>query len=173
MIEDKLLLVRSDLEILEGQIHTEKAKLEGEVSGFGGHVMIQQPIIGEVREGITMFQGQDNIIVSEAGEISQGIHMQIADMVKKLTTNGSTLINHNKEILQIQDDANIWREAQQSLEHMVKAMDRHIKMLPTKKDIQMHMMSMDDTLQKIQEVSVGLTTHMEAYKVSQSTPHQP
>lgn len=107
MIEDELLLVQSDLETLEGQIHTEKAKLEGEVSGVGGHVMIQQPIIGEVRKGITMLQGQDNIIVSEAGEISQGIHMQIADMVKKLTTNGSTLINHKKAILQIQDDANV------------------------------------------------------------------
>jgi len=61
--------------------------------------MIQQAIIDEVRKGINVLQGQDNITVSEAGEIFQGIHAQIADMVKKLMTNVSTLINHKSRML--------------------------------------------------------------------------
>jgi len=94
-------------------------------------------------------------------------------MIKKLTANGSTLINHEKAIVKIQDDIKIFVEGQQSLENKVEAMDKFMKTLPTKKDLQDHMKSMDETLLKIQEVSTGLTTHMEAYKVSKSTPHIP
>lgn len=89
--------------------------------------MIQQAIIDEVRKAITVLQGQDNIIVLEAGEIFQGIRMPIVDVVKKLTTNGSTLMNHKKAIVKIQDDVKVWGEAQQLLENNVEAMDKHIR----------------------------------------------
>lgn len=62
---------------------------------------------------------------------------------------------------------------QQSLENKVEAMDKYMMMLPTREDIQNHMKSMDETLQEIQQVSTGLTTHMEAYKVTESTTHIP
>lgn len=48
LIEDKFVMVKSDLEIPEGRILTEKVRLNGEVSGVGGQVMIQQAITDEV-----------------------------------------------------------------------------------------------------------------------------
>jgi hypothetical protein len=45
--------------------------------------------------------------------------------------------------------------------------------MPTKKDLSDHVKAMDETLAKIQEVSTGLTTHMEEYKISESTSHRP
>lgn len=48
LIEDKFVMVKSDLEIPEGRILTEKVRLDGEVSGVGGQVMIQQAITDEV-----------------------------------------------------------------------------------------------------------------------------
>jgi hypothetical protein len=52
-------------------------------------------------------------------------------------------------------------------------MDVFIRTLPTKKDLESHAKAMDESLQKIQEISTGLTTHMETYKVSESTSHKP
>lgn len=71
-------------------------------------------------------EGQDDIIVSDAGEIFQGIHILIADMIKILTRNCSMLLNHKKAIVKIQDDAKVWREAQQSLENKVEDMEKHM-----------------------------------------------
>lgn len=173
VIEDELISIRSGHKILQGQICTEKARLEREVSGVGGQVMIQQAIIDEVRKGISILQGQDNIIVLEPREIFQRIRHQIADMVKKLATNGSTLINHKKVIVKLQDNFKIWKEVQQSLENKVEDIEKHMKMVPSNDYITKHMKSMDEALFKIQDVSTGLTTHMEAYKVSESTLHEP
>jgi len=101
LIEDEFVAVRQDLELVEVQICTEKARIEGdvsgvgvEVSGVGGQMVIQQAMINEIRQGITILQKQDNIIMKEAGEISSGIHKPIHDSLKKQIDNGSTLMNH-------------------------------------------------------------------------------
>jgi len=81
------------------------------------------------------------------------------------------LIHHNEVIVEIQDDVKSLAKVQQSIKDKVETMDRYMKTLPTKNDIQQHFKTMDDTLLKIQEVSTGLTTHMDTYIVSESTPH--
>jgi len=93
LIEDEFVAIRQDLEFLETQILTEKAKLEGEVSGVGSQMLIQQAVINEMRQEITILQKQDNIIIQEAAGIFSGIHSQIGDSLKKQTENGSTLLN--------------------------------------------------------------------------------
>jgi hypothetical protein len=50
LIEDEFVAVRQDLELLETQILTEKARLEGEVSGVGSQLLIQQAVINEMRQ---------------------------------------------------------------------------------------------------------------------------
>jgi hypothetical protein len=39
--------------------------------------------------------------------------------------------------------------------------------------LEAHIKAMDSTLEKIQEVSTGLTTHLDQYKLSESTSHKP
>jgi len=56
LIQDKFVAVRQDLELLETQILTENTKLEGEVSGVGSQMLIQQAVINEMRQGITILQ---------------------------------------------------------------------------------------------------------------------
>jgi hypothetical protein len=73
LIEDEFVAVRQDLEMLEMQIFTEKAKLEGEVSGVGSQMLVQQAVINEMRQGISILQKQDNIIIKEAAGIFSGI----------------------------------------------------------------------------------------------------
>jgi len=104
IIEEEFLSVRQDLEILESSIRTEKDKIEGEISGVGSQMGLQQAIIEEMRAGISILQSQDNVIVQEAGTIVQGIHKQIVYMVQNQTSNGSTLINHKKAIMKLHEE---------------------------------------------------------------------
>jgi len=135
--------------------------------------MIQQVVLDEIRGGINILNGQDNDIVREAKEAFDGITLQIQDMVKQQTSHASTLMNHKRSIVKIIDDFKAWKNSQQSLENKVDNIDKYIKTLSTKKDIEEHAKAMDETLQKIQEVSTGLTMHMETYKISESTSHVP
>jgi len=173
IIEEEFLSVNQDLQILEGRIRTEKSLLDQEVSGVGQQLLIQQTILDEIRGGINILNGQDNDIVREAKEAFDGITLQIQDMVKQQTSHASTLMNHKRSLVKVLDDFKAWKNSQQSLENKVDLMDKYIKTLATKKDLDSHAKSMDETLQKIQEISTGLTMHMETYKLSESASHRP
>jgi len=173
IIEEEFLSVNQDIQILEGRIRTEKSLLDQEVSRVGHQLMIQQTILDEIRGGINILNGQDNDIVREAKEAFDGITLQIQDMVKQQTSHASTLMNHKRSIIKIIDDFKVWKNSQQSLENKVDRIETYIKTSPTQKDLDSHAKAMDETLQKIQEVSTGLTMHMETYKISESTSHRP
>jgi len=173
IIEEEFLSLNQDLQILEGRIRTEKSLLDQEVSGVGQQLMIQQTILDEVRVGINILNGQDNDIVREAKEAFDGITLQIQDMVKQQTSHASTLMNHKRSLVKLLDDFKVWKHSQQSLENKVDHMDKYIKTLATKKDMENHAKAMEETLEKIQEISTGLTMHMETYKISESTSHRP
>jgi len=172
-IEEEFLSVNQDIQILEGRIRTEKSLLDQEVSGVGRQLMIQQSILDEVRGGINILNGQDNDIVREAKEAFDGITLQIQDMVKQQTSHASTLMNHKRSLVKIIDDFKEWKNSQQSLKNKFERLDEYVRTLATKKDLDSHARAMDETLQKIQEVSTGLTLHMDAYKLSESTTRKP
>jgi len=171
IIEEEFLSVNQDLQILEGRIRTEKSLLDQEVSGVGRQLMIQQTILDEIRGGINILNGQDNDIVREAKEAFDGITLQIQDMVKQQTSHASTLMNHKRSLVKLIDDGKLLKNSQQSLENKVDQMDKYIKTLATRKDMDNHAKAMDETLQKIQEISTGLTTHMDTYKLSESASY--
>jgi hypothetical protein len=122
-------------------------------------MLVQQAMINEIRQGITMLQKQDNVIIKEAGDIFQGIHKQIYDSLKKQPQNGSTLLNHRRSIMKVPDNVKKINLTNISLTSKVEAMDTVIKTLPTKEDLSTHARAIDEALAKIQEVSTGLTVH--------------
>jgi len=173
IIEEEFQSVNQDIQILEGRIRTEKSLLDSEVSGVGQQLITQQVILDEIRAGINILNGQDNDIVREAKEAFDGITLQIQDMVKQQTSHASTLMNHKRSLVKIMDDFKLWKNTQQSLEGKMDQLDKYVKTLATRKDMEDHAKAMDETLLKIQEVSTGLTTHMETYKLSESASNKP
>jgi len=173
LIEDEFVAVRQDLRLLETQILTEKAKLGGEVSGVGSQMLIQQAVINEMRQGISIIQKQDNIIIKEAADIFAGIRNEIDDSPHKQSETGSTLLNHRRSIMKLRDDSKVLILRVDSMLGRIGGLERFTKELPTKQDLTNHVKAMDETLAKIQEVSTGLTVHLEEYKLSESTPHRP
>jgi len=102
-IKDTFIAVRQDLVLLQGQICSDQARIKGDVSGNRGQVTIQQAIINEMRVGIMILQGQDNVVVQETGEILQAMYKQVAEEIKKQTSNGSTFLTHRKAIIDLID----------------------------------------------------------------------
>jgi len=173
IIEEEFLSVNQDLQILELRIRTEKSLLDQEVSGVGHQLMIQLTILDEIRGGINILKGEDNDIVREAKEAFDGITIQILDMVKQQTSHASTLMNHKRTLVKIKDNFKAWTNSQQPIENKVEQIDKYCRRLPIRQDLDDHSKAMDEALQKIKEISTGLTTHMENYKLSESTSHRP
>lgn len=104
LLQDEFIAVPYHSEIWETQILTEHAMLDAEVSGVGGQMPIQQVVIKEMRQGITILQKQYYIRITEAREMLQGINKEIHNSQKNQVDKGSTLLNHQKSILKLQDD---------------------------------------------------------------------
>jgi len=75
--------------------------------------------------------------------------------------------------MKLQDEVAKTKISATNLTTKVDEIARYIKMLPTKEELKGHAKAMDEALAKIQEVSTGLTVHMEKYKMSGSTTHAP
>jgi len=113
------------------------------------------------------------VIVQEASSIFQGIHQQVADMVSKQVTNGSTLLNHTKPIMKLQEESKNYAKRQDDMEEVIQGIQNILETLPTKSDLLKYTKAMDKQLAIFQEVNTGLTTHLEEYKISESAPHKP
>jgi phage shock protein A len=70
-------------------------------------------------------------------------------MVKQQTSHASTLMNHKRSLVKLTDDFKVWKNSQQSIENKIEQIDKYTKSLPTKRDLDSHTKSMDETLQKI------------------------
>ena len=172
IIVDEFLPVRQDLDIPEGRIRTEKANIVEDVSGVGGQVGLQQAISEEIRAGISVVQTQDNVIVQEASSIFQGIHQQIANIIKKQVENGSTLLNHKKAVVTIQEENNNLSGRKNDIRDAIEGLQNFLETLPSKSDVLKRTNATEQALSTIQELSTGLKTDMEHYKVSGSTSHK-
>jgi hypothetical protein len=126
VIEQEFKAVQQDLWIVEARICTEIARIEGEVSGVGVQMMVQQVVINEIRQGIGIFQSQGNVILQEAGEIFRGIHKQIHNSIKKQLHNGSTLLTYWKSLMELQDDFKIMNASHLALQGKVDGIDKYV-----------------------------------------------
>jgi len=75
--------------------------------------------------------------------------------------------------MKLQEESKNTAQRQDGLENAVEGIQLFLESLPTRNELSTHTKAMDETLAKIQEVSTGLTTHMETYKISESTSHRP
>jgi hypothetical protein len=107
LLQNQFVAIPYHNEIRETQILTEQAMLDREVSGVAGQMSIQQGVIKEMKQGITVLQKQDNIRITEAREMLQGIKKELHYSLKKQVDNRSTLLNHQKSIMKLQDDFQI------------------------------------------------------------------
>ena len=155
---------------MESQLQTEKIKIDSEVSGVGFMMPFQKAMLQEIRSGVHILQDQDNQIVKEATDLFAVIRREQEAMSKRIS-------NHSLQILAVKTSN---QTIQQSLAMVTLRIDEVIKAMvaittwskdmPTKRELRQSQCLMEDQLAQAENINTGLTTAMEAYKVSESTP---
>jgi predicted nucleic acid-binding Zn-ribbon protein len=162
--------VRNGILIMESRLQTEKTRIDLEVQEVGSMMNFQQAILEEVRSGIHILQDQDNQIVGEATHLLVGIRMELEAQSKRMTDVSLTNFAQKVSVQAIQKSVGILSKKIDDVTTVVAAITESLKSIPTKQELRQHKVAMEETMNSIAEVNTGLTTAMDQYKFSDSTP---
>jgi hypothetical protein len=130
----------------------------------------QQAVLEEIRSGIHILQGQDNQIVAEAIELYSGIRAELEAQSKKVTDTTLANLAQKITIQSIQKKIGILSKKIDEVTTVVAAIMETPKNRPTKQELRVHRMAMEESMNAMADVNTGLTTAMDQYKFSDSTP---
>jgi len=162
--------VKNGILIMESRLQTEKTRVDSEVQGVGSVMNFQQAMLEELRSGIHILQDQDNQIVAEATDLFAGIRAEQEAQSKRITDVSLANFAHKVSIQGIQKSVGILSKKIDEVTTVIAAITESLKSVPTKQELRLHRAAMEETLNSIAEVNTGLTTAMDQYKFSDSTP---
>jgi len=152
---------------------TEQIRIESEVQGVGTAVYLQEAILQEVRSGISVLQAQDNQIVQEASSLFDRIRSEMTNMSKRISDNSLQILAVKNSNQNIQKNIVSLTKKLDEVNRVMAAITDSLKDIPSKKEMRQHAQRMEDQVAQIAEINTALTTAMEGYKVSESTPQNP
>jgi len=162
--------VKNRILIVESRLLTEKTRMDTEVQGVGTMMNFQQVVLEEFRSGIHILRDQNNQIISEATDLFTGIRAELEAQSKRITDNCLTIFAQNVSIQAIQKLMGILSKKIDETNTVMAAITESLKNVPTKQEICQQRMAMEESLNAMAEINTGLTTAMDQYKFSDSTP---
>jgi len=162
--------VKNGILIMESRLQTEKTRIDTEVQGVGTVMNFQQAMLEELRSGIHIVQDQDNQIIAEATDLFTGIQAELEAQSKRITDDGLKIFVQKVSIQAIQKTMGILSKRIDEITMVTAAITESLKNVPTKRELRQHKLSMEESLNTMAEVNTGLTTAMDQYKFSDSTP---
>jgi len=158
--------------IMESRLQTEKIRIDTEIQGVGSMMQFQQAMLEELRSGIHILQEQDNQIVGEATDLFAGIRAELEAQSKKNTDNGLQIFAQKVSIQEVQKSVGILSQRIDEVNKVLATITETLKTVLSKRELRQHQVLMDEALAHMAEVNMGLTTAMDRYKFSESTPLQ-
>jgi len=172
VVEEEFDTLKNGILIVESRLQTKKVTIDSEVSGVGSIMQFQQAMFQEICSGVHILQEQDNQIVSEATDLFAGLHREQEALSKRVSDNSLQVIAVKESNQAIQKSlATVTLRIDEVNKAMV-AITTSLKNMPTKRELRQSQSLMEDQLAQAEDINTGLTTAMEAYKVSESTPFQ-
>ena len=162
--------VKNGIMIMESRLQTEKTRIDSEVQGVGSMMNFQQAVLGELRSSIHVLQDQDNQIVAEATDLFTGFKKELEDQGKKLLDLSLQNFANKVATQAIQKTVGILSRRVDEVTTVLATVTDKIKDLPSKREILQFQATMEDSRNRLAEVNTGLTTALDQYKLSESTP---
>jgi hypothetical protein len=156
--------------IMESRLQTKKTRIDSEVQGVGSMMNFQQALLGELRSSIHILQDQNNQIVEEATNLFTGIKKELEDQSKKIVDIGLQNFANKVAVQGIQKMVGILSKRIDEVTTVLAIVTDQIKNIPLKRELRQFQAAMDDSVNQLAEANTGLTTAMEQYKFSESTP---
>lgn len=170
ILEEDFDSVKIGIIIMESRLQTEKIRIDSEVQGVGSMMQFQQAMLEGLRSGIHVLQEQDNQIVGEATDLFMGIRSELEAQSKKITDNGLQIFAQKISIQAVQKLIGVLSKRIDEVNKVLATIKESMKSIPSKRELRQHQVAMDESLAQMAEVNTGLTTAMEQYKFSESTP---
>jgi hypothetical protein len=170
IIKEDFDSVRNGILIMESRLQTEKIRIDSEVQGVGSMMSFQQAVLEELRSGIHILQNQDNQRVVEATDLFTGIQTELEAQSKKITDTSLANFELKVSIQSLQKSVGILSKKMDDITTVVAAITESLKSVPSKQELRQHRVAMEEALNSMAEVNTGLTTAMDQYKFSDSTP---
>jgi len=171
VLKEEFDSVRNGIVIMESRLQTEKIRLDAEVSGVGSMARFQEAMLQELRARVQVLQTQDNQIVQEATELFGGMRSELEAQSKRITGNALQLIAVKASVQAVQKGMAQLSKRVDEVVRTTAAITTSLKQIPTKLELRQHAQAMEEHKVQMTEVNTGLTTAMEEYKFSQSTPY--
>jgi len=162
--------VKNGIMIMESRLQTEKSRIDSEVQGVGSMMNFQQAVLGELRSSIHVLQDQDNQIVTEATDLFAGFKKELEDQGKKFLDLSLQNFANKAANQAIREKVGILSRRIDEVTTVLATVTDKIKDLPSKQEILQFQASMEDSRNRLAEVNTGLTTALDQYKFSESTP---
>jgi len=162
--------VRNGIMIMESRLQTEKKRIDLEVQGVGSVMSFQQAVLGELRSSIHILQDQDNQIVGEATDMFAGIKKELEAQSKKVMDAGLQNFANKVAVQAIQKTVGTLSKRIDEVTTVLATIMDKIKDMPSRRELRQFQEAMDNSINQIAEANTGLTTAMDQYKFSESTP---
>jgi hypothetical protein len=171
VVEDEFELLKANLEILETRIHTDKRCVDADVAGVGTQLQLQEAVLQELRSGVNISQGQDAQIVQDANDIVLLHEKKREAMSKSITDNASQIVAINGPNIRIQRFFKDMNSRIQQVNDVLDSIETSLREVASRWELREYATAMDEQLVQMKEVNTGLTTAMEGYKLSESSPY--
>jgi len=136
--------VTNNIQILGTRIHTERQRIDLDVSGVSSQTEMQQAMLKELRFGIHILQSQDNQIVDEASQLFQGMKSEMEAMSKRITANSIQLLANQNRNKKIQEDIQGLTLGVESVNKTLSKIRDSLKNIPSRLELRNHAMLMDE-----------------------------
>lgn len=108
--------------------------------------------------------------MEEAADLFAGIRAELEAQSKQNTHNGLQIFPQKITIQAVQKSVGILSKRIDDVSKVLASITESLKNVPSKRELRQHQVAMDEALAQMAEVNTGLTTAMDHYKISESTP---
>jgi predicted nucleic acid-binding Zn-ribbon protein len=102
----------------------------------------------------------------------EGIRAELEAQSKKNTANGPRIFGQKVSIQAVQKSIGVLSTRIDEVNKVLTTITESMKTIPSKRELRQYQVAIDEMLVQMAEVNTGLTTAMEQYKFSESTPFE-
>jgi predicted nucleic acid-binding Zn-ribbon protein len=134
-------------------------------------MQMQEAVLQEIRSRVNILQAQDDQIVEEANSIFEDHKNELEAIPKRVTNCDSQILNTKGTKIGIQRSLKDMNSKIIKVTETLESIRNSLKEVPSKRELREHAAATEDQLAQSRELNTDLTTAMEGYKFSESTPY--
>jgi hypothetical protein len=132
---------------------------------------LHDAMLQELRSETHILLWQDNQILSEATNLFNGMRQELEALSKQISDNLLQILAVKVSAQNAENGVSVYSKWMDELNKALTAITTLLKSVPSRRELHLHAQTMEEHMQQITEMNTGLTTAMDGYKFSESSPY--